>query len=191
MRRSIQMLAAVVVAGAVGVAVAVADKGGSASTRSVAATFTATASNVKTSACAGANGVAFRITRATFTGTSTSTEPSLNGPLRVSAKMVVNTATGDGFVKGSFRVRPTTNPGASAKLTGVVSGNTALKGFLRGNVRNGENRRNRGNARGGALMANFSATQTGTALTGELGGTPSGKDSAIVFSGSCGEDDGD
>jgi hypothetical protein len=191
MRRSIYLLAAALVTGTIGVTAAVADKGGSASTRSVAATFTATASDVKTNTCAGANGVSFRVTKATFNGTSTSAEGALNGPVRVKTRMVVNTATGDGVVSGSFRVRPAGNGGASARLTGVVSGNVALKGFLSGKARGGESTTGR-KARGGKLLANFSANQAGTALTGELGAASLvARDSAIVMSGSCGENDGD
>lgn len=199
MRRSIQLLVAVAAAGALGVAAAVADKGGSASVRPVAATFTATASNARTTTCAGLNGAVFHVTRATFSGTSTSTEPALNGTVRVRLRMVVG-PTGDGMATGSFRVRSATNGGASANLTAVVSNNASLKGFLRGKVGGGENRegrRNRGNeARAGTLLANFSATTQAAAqgrstLTGELGGTPAGKDAAVVFTGSCGEDDGD
>jgi hypothetical protein len=98
------------------------------------------------------------VTRAQLSGTSTSTEKQLNGPVRISLRTVVN-AGGIGTATGTFRI-----PGKiEAELVAVVSSGNRYDGF----IRTTSNRR---------LFANFSATAgssptnaKGAMLTGDLG----------------------
>ena len=66
----------IAVAALAGAGLAVAHGFDSKSVKSVSATFTATtAGNVRTSTCTGSDGHTYATTKATFTGTATSSEP--------------------------------------------------------------------------------------------------------------------
>jgi hypothetical protein len=168
-------LAALVMLVSTGIAVAVAAKKPK-GTSTVAATFTAAAaSNVATQTCTGSDGV-YQITKGDYTGTSVSTDPRLNGALKIHAKSVLNTTKGLGFVAAKLEIR---NPASGAMAKGsLIAVNTAgqLRGFIRGKVKKPEAK----------LLANFSATFTGaTGFTAGKLGAGASNDSAIVFSGAC------
>ena len=70
--------------------------------KEVSATFTATAAtDLRTSTCTGADG-SYAKSRATYSGSAASAEPSLNGPARIEAASFVNTTTGVGTVLSSI-----------------------------------------------------------------------------------------
>jgi hypothetical protein len=155
------VLAALTALGLTGLAVA--DENNPANTVPVAAHFTA-GGDAKTSGCLVAKPAAttpgntptiagLLETKAQLAGTSTSADKRLNGPVRISLKAVVN-RTGMGTATGTFRI-----PGKiDATIVAVVSGGNRYDGFLRNT--NGSRR----------LFANFSATLSGSAIAGDLGG---------------------
>jgi hypothetical protein len=155
-------------------------------TADVGATFTANATRTSTRTCTGAGGVTLRITNAVWRGTATSTEPRLNGTLVLRTRSVVNVATGDGWLNGSWQSRnsnPTTpaksrgREGANASLIAVVDETTHIDGLALGRV----------HRPWGHLRGNFSAAIAGEAITGSLGvNAPVAPDnSAIVFRTGC------
>ena len=165
--------------------VAAADERRPPSITPVSAHFTATGT-VRTETCRqGAQ--TFLERRGTFSGTSTSTEPRLNGPVRISLKTLVNAGTGLGIATGKFRVR--SSGGARAELVAVVSGSNRLDGFLQGRVGDNEGRRlsDRGDGEARRLFANFSATLAGGTLTGDLGAGTHMND-AVLVAGECDDD---
>ena len=164
--------------------VAVADERRPLTIAAVSAHFTATG-NVRTETCKRGTAT-FLERRGTFSGTSTSSDPRLNGSVRISLKMLVNAASGLGIATGNFRVRSSSR-GARADLVAVVSGTGRLDGFLRGKAGNNESRRlsDRGDDENGRkLFANFSATLAGGTLTGDLGAGSHVND-AVIAGGDC------
>ena len=155
-------------------------------TSDVGATFTANATRTSTRTCTGAGGATLRITNAVWRGTATSTEPRLNGALVLRTRSVVNVATGDGWLNGSWHSR-NSNPsvpaknrareGANASLIAVVDETTHIDGIALGRV----------HRPWGHLRGNFSAAIAGEAITGSLGANaPVAPDnSAIVFRTGC------
>lgn len=135
------------------------------SIKGVSATFAATTvSNLRTSNCTGAEGSPFTFTRATYSGTATSTDATLNGPVTLDLASYVNTSTGYGTVAGHLRITTASNGHTNAHITGVVA-NNAFAGLAAGRV-------------DGAtwLLANVSADfapATGP-TNGKLGGTAGG-----------------
>lgn len=155
-------------------------------TSDVAATFTATASRVNTRTCTGEGGATFKITHAVWRGTATSTEPRLAGELVLRTLSVVNVATGDGWLNGSWQSRNTPpapthgkrgRVGANAALIAVVDDTVKLDGLALGRV----------HRPWGHLRGNFSAAVTGEELAGSLGANAPGvpDNSAIVFRTGC------
>ena len=103
----------------VGAGVAVAHGFDGKSVKPVSATFTATAvSKLRTASCAGADGTYAR-SQATYGGSFTSTEPSLNGPARIEAASLVNTTTGVGTVWGQVRIDTADGRHTSAAFEGA------------------------------------------------------------------------
>jgi hypothetical protein len=155
-------------------------------TSDVGATFSATATRTSTRTCTGAGGATLRITNAVWRGTATSTEPRLNGTLVLRTRSVVNVATGDGWLNGSWHSR-NSNPAALAKnrgrqgtnaaLIAVVDETTHVDGLALGRV----------HRPWAHLRGNFSAAIAGDAITGSLGvNAPVAPDnSAIVFRTGC------
>ena len=79
------------------------------SIKGVSATFTATSvSNLRTSSCVGAEGTPFTYTRATYSGTATSADPTLNGPVTLDLSSYISTTTGYGTVAGKLRITTAT-----------------------------------------------------------------------------------
>jgi hypothetical protein len=153
--------------------IAFAHGGGPSSVQATSATFLATTvADSKSDTCTGADGTYTR-TRATYSGTATSTDARLNGPLTVRATTFYNADTKLGVVAGHFRVGTT-----HGVFRAVDSGGT-LAGFANGKAHGWS----------GKLVANLSATfdpATGFA-DGSLGGG-SAPDTAVFVSGHC--DDG-
>jgi hypothetical protein len=155
-------------------------------TSDVGATFTANATRTSTRTCTGAGGATLRITNAVWRGIAASTEPRLNGALVLRTRSVVNVATGDGWLNGTWHSRnsnpavPATNrarEGANASLIAVVDQATHIDGLALGRV----------HVPWGYLRGNFSAAIAGDAITGSLGvNAPNAPDnSAIVFRTGC------
>lgn len=123
--------AALVVAG-----VAIASKKAGA-VQSTGATFdatTVTSSTQKT--CTVNGGDTYTYTRATYTGTATSADPRLNGPLTVRAASLVDSTTGVGALVGKFQITGSTaGTGAHGALEAAVN-NAQASGLARG-VANG------------------------------------------------------
>jgi hypothetical protein len=186
MRRTKLLLVALGLGALVIASVAVASMRDRAQTSDVAATFTATATQTNTRTCTGQGGITYSITNTRWNGTATSTEPRLNGQLRMHTRTVVNVATGDGWMSGWWRTRNTTPPPAkprgglpssAAGLVGVVDGTTHVDGLATGRVYRPW----------GRLRANFSALVGGASISGELGANaPVAPDnSAIIFRHAC------
>jgi hypothetical protein len=93
------------------------------SIKAVSATFTATTvSNLRTSNCVGAEGSPYTYTRATYSGTATSTDPTLDGPVTIDLSSYINTSTGYGTVAGKLRISTAGNGHTDAHIDGVASG---------------------------------------------------------------------
>lgn len=174
MKRSISFALALLVALVVtGFAVAQAKQ--SRQTDAVAATFTATATErTKTRQCTGADGT-YDVTRGVYEGTATG-DPLLAGKIVIRTESVVNATSGLGWTKGHVALRDADGKlKAKASLVAVVSGGTALNGFMNGRVKEG-----------GHLLANFSAAlgADGSSLTGALG-SGAALNTAVLTKGSC------
>lgn len=127
MPRLILVTAAIAVLAGSGVAAArLATRG----TSAVSATFAATqASNVQTRTCAGSDGT-YEIQRGTYAGTATSTDPRLNGTLRLKVRSVYETTKDVGLVTGKALIESSAGC-ASARLA-AVNANGSLSGALEG-----------------------------------------------------------
>src|SRR5271169_2252611 len=86
------------------------------STQAAAADFTATTvSQSRSSTCTGSDGT-YQDTTATYTGTSTSSNSQLNGPLEIHAHSVVNTTEQLGWMDGSLRIQNGVNASFHAAI---------------------------------------------------------------------------
>ena len=166
---------AAAVAAALAVA-GVAVAGGASTTTAVSATFVATTvadRNVQT--CTGTDGT-YEVTNATYTGTSTSSDPNLNGPIRVTVRSVLNTTKNLGWLRAGVQIDSTTpGDGARAILVAVNSAG-ALQGMLLGDESTPHAK----------LLANLTASFNGaTGFASAAVGTGGGTDTAVTFGGSC------
>jgi hypothetical protein len=151
-------------------------------TSDVSATFTASQTRMHSRTCTEA-GNTFRVTNATWNGTSTSVEPRLAGPLVITTHAVLNETTGDGWVSGTWRTRNAaagkprkTATRSNARLSAVIDHGSNLDGLASGEV----------HRPGARLLGNWSATIVGNTLSGELGaGTPVPDNSALLYRGGC------
>ena len=150
-------------------------------TADVSAAFSATQTRMHTRTCT-EEGNTFRVTNATWRGTSTSAEARLSGQLIITTHVVLNETTGDGWASGTWRTQDTTaNPRTRAKsnarLSAVIDNANHLDGLATGEVRRPY----------GRLLGNWSAAIFGDTISGELGAdAPIAPDnSAIVFRGGC------
>jgi hypothetical protein len=106
--------------------IAIAD-GAPTSSKAVGATFAATTvSDLRTSTCVGTDGT-YQLTKATYSGTASSSEPRLNGSLVVHLRAWVNATTHVGAVRGSWSVA-----GGARGLLAAADSNGALSGWLSG-----------------------------------------------------------
>jgi hypothetical protein len=153
-------------------------------TSDVSAAFTADQVRSHSRTCT-SGGDTFRITNATWRGTSTSSEARLAGNVVIATRTVLNETTGDGWLTGTWRSVGTSSmkPGKSgrprshANLRAVIDNGNHIDGLATGEVR----------ARYGRLLANWSATVVGNTLAGELGAiAPVAPDNAaLIYLGGC------
>ena len=150
-------------------------------TADVSAAFTATQTRMHTRTCT-QDGNNFRVTNATWRGTSTSAEARLSGMLVITTHAVLNETTGDGWASGTWRTQdntanPRTRAKSNARLSAVIDNANHLDGLATGEVRRP----------GGRLLGNWSATIVGDVLSGELGAdAPIAPDnSALIYRGGC------
>ena len=118
-----------------GIAIAGTGTGG---TTLVSATFTATTlSHSSTSTCTAANGDPITRTDATFTGTATSADPHLNGPVTLRVRSVYDGKTNAGSLTGDVRIDGTSTTPPSGHLhasLAAVNVNGNVQGFLSGDA---------------------------------------------------------
>jgi hypothetical protein len=148
------------------------------SVKQVSATFTATTvSKLRTATCTGTDG-SYAKSQATYTGTATSTEPTLNGPVKIEAGSFVNTTTGVGTVWGQVRIDAADGKHTSAHFEGVLTHGSVV-GFADGRTRPGHDE--------GKLLANLSAdyTAAGGFANGKLGGGTAAGDAVVLTRGGC------
>jgi hypothetical protein len=158
------MIAALTIAG---VAVAAG-----AQTDTPSATFNATAKRVATKNCTGNDG-AYSITVGRYEGTMTSTNPALNGPVRIDVHSVYNNDEKAGWMRGQLRVVGLSGRAAADFSAVNLDGN--VEGLLSGRA---------GSPKAG-LLANFSATfGSGGFTDGKLGTGASGNE-ALLFNRGC------
>lgn len=155
--------------------VAVAHSGSSSSgVKAVSATFTAaTAVKAETRACTGADG-AYEIVKATYSGTATSTEASLTGPVELKVTSVYNTTTKIGRLEGRLKI----GEGESRSYAKLWAVNTdgALDGFVYGEAGH----------RDSALLGSLTAGWTrGGGFTDGKVGTGSSANAAVLAGKPC------
>jgi hypothetical protein len=153
--------------------VAVANGFDSKAVKQASATFAATtASNLRTSTCTGTDGT-YTKTVATYTGSASSGEPSLNGPARIEAASFVNTTTGVGTVWGNARI-DTSSGRTSFNFQAVLTHGSAV-GLATGH------------SRGTNLLANLSAdfSAAGGFGNGKIGGGTAAGDAVLITPGGC------
>ena len=131
-RKRLALVGLVVVAALSVVGVAAARK--PTSVQAASATFDATTvSNESQVTCTVTGGDTFQATKATYTGTSLSSDPRLAGALTIRAWSLVDTTNGVGHVFGRFRIK-----GSGTQAHGTLNGaiaNGEASGIARGFVR--------------------------------------------------------
>jgi hypothetical protein len=158
----------------VGAGIAVAHGFSSKSVKAVSATITATtASNVSTSTCTGPDGT-YAMSRGTFTGTSTSSDSTLNGPITVDAKSLINTTTGIGVVSGRIRIDTSGGGHTHAEFDTTYTGGN-IAGLAEGHAQDAK------------LIGNISGAYSAASgfTNGKLGGGTTGGDAVEVLRGGC------
>ena len=136
MSRKRLVLLGLVVAAALAAAGVAAAHRGAPSVQSVSASFDATTvSQHYLTTCSVNGGDTFQATRATYTGTATSSDPRLTGALTIRAWSLVDTTNGVGHLYGTFRIVGTGRDRAHGTLNAAVAGGKAsglARGFVRG-----------------------------------------------------------
>lgn len=146
-----------------------------AQTDTPSATFDAAAKRVATRNCTGSDG-AYSITVGRYEGTMTSTNPALNGKVRIEVHSVYNNDEKAGWMRGHVRVLGT-NSRAAAEFSAVnLDGN--VEGLLSGRA---------GSPKAG-LLANFSATFGSGGFTDGKVGTGASGNEALLFNRGCVDD---
>ncbi len=175
--KKLLVLAALLCAALTTAGIAVA-KGGSGAVASTSASFDATtvANHVQKTCTVGGSGDTFSFTRATYTGTATSSDARLNGPVTIKAVSLVDTTTGVGALVGGFRIDGGSGAGTGGKIEAAISGGQA-SGIVRGRVA----------GPGGELFASVNSGFTGAGgFAGASIGSGSSTDAAVVLSrGAC------
>ena len=165
MSRKRLALLGLIVAAALSAAGVAAARGRTTSVQAASATFTATdVSQLSQVTCSVTGGDTFQATKATYRGTSLSSDPRLAGALTIRAWSLVDTTNGVGHVFGNFRIK---GPGTRAHgtLNGAIA-NGEASGIARGFVRH----------QWGRIVASMGSTfnpNTGFS-TGSLGGSSVG-----------------
>ena len=110
-------------------------------TQQAAADFSAgSVTRTHTKTCTASDG-AYQETTATYSGTASSSDARLNGPLEIRASSVVNTTTGVGWVEGSFRIRGS-DAAANGTIHAALAGGNAVGAVVgRGRHNDGQARR--------------------------------------------------
>lgn len=152
--------------------IAIAGQGPSGSTSLVAASFYAnTLVRSHTQTCTATNNDAVTITDATFTGTATSTDTRLAGPVSISVRSVYDSTTNAGSLTGDLQIAGSATPptpGHFQATLGAVDVNGNVQGFLVGGLGGGARFL-------GSFSATFSATggfsSSGTQATIGAGST--------------------
>ena len=145
---------------------------GGANTDTPSASFSAAAKRVQTKNCTGSDG-AYTITHGRYEGTMTSTNPSLNGKVRVDVHSVYNNDEKAGWMRGEVRVLGDAGR-AEAKFEAVnLDGN--VEGLMSGRA---------GKPKAG-LLANFSATFGAGGFTDGKIGTDASGNEALLYSNGC------
>lgn len=173
------MLAAAIVAGADGVAIA---QGNMPRTEPVTGMFSGSPVNARQRVCEGQDGPYVEI-RGHFSGTIISSDPRLTGTLDFMAEpALVSLATGLGTFRGRFRVAE----GATGKQTAqgefftVVTEGSLNHGFALGQVTNA------GNGATDSFFATFESTlDTALNVSGRFGGAGDVRLPAVVQGGHC------
>ena len=128
-RTRLAALALLASAALAGAGIAAASQRRSQSTQAATATFTATSlSHASSKTCTAGDG-SYRETTATYSGSATSPDARLNGPLAIRAHSIVDTTSGLGWVEGSYRV----HGAAHGTFHAAVSGGNAV-GALTGDA---------------------------------------------------------
>jgi hypothetical protein len=174
-RKKLIAFALLAVAALAGAGVAVAGRLRAQATDQVQATFDAgTVAHQQTSTCTGADGT-YQLTAAEYTGTASSSDGQLNGPIVIRAHSVVDTASGLGWIEGRFHVKGSSG-GAHGAIEGAISGGQ-VAGSLVGRTWGPD----------GRLVASLgSGFDSSTGFSGGSIGTGSVTPAAVVFTrGSC------
>ena len=146
----------------------------------MSATFSAgTVANSQSQTCTTANGDSIQVTEATFTGTASSSDSHLSGPIMIDATSVFDATTTVGTVTGDVSI----NSGGAGFEGRLLAVN--VKGALQGLLVGRENG-------GGSLVGNVTSTFTTTAGFGSSTiGSGTGTNTAIVATGECTSRSGD
>ena len=145
-------------------------------TETVSATFSATAKRVQTRTCEGSDGT-YKITRGVYTGAILSSDPRLNGRMRIAVHSVYNADENAGWMRGTVHVRNADAEGRAVARLSAVNLDGNLEGMLTG----------AGGPRRSHLLANFSATFGEGFSEGQLG-TGTSTNQALFFGGGCTKD---
>ena len=174
-KRSIALAAFVCVALATaGIAVATVKSGGVAA---ASATFATTSvSNNVTKTCSIASGDTYSFTRAQYTGTSTSADARLNGPMVVNAEIVLDVTTGVGALVGHFNIDGVGDARAHGKIEAALAAGQ-VSGMVRAHV----------GSPYGELFAGINGGFTGAAgfSAASLGAGASTDSGVVLYHGAC------
>jgi hypothetical protein len=134
-RKRLTLLGLIMAAALAAAGVAAAHRGAP-SVQSVSAGFNATTVAQRyLTTCSVNGGDTFQATRATYTGTATSSDPRLAGALTIHAWSLVDTTNGVGHLFGTFRIVGTGRDRAHGTLNAAIAGGKAsglARGFVRG-----------------------------------------------------------
>ena len=146
------------------------------SAASVSATFSAAAASSNVSwSCTGADGP-YQHVQGVWSGTSSSADTRLAGPVTIRGTSLVNTATGIGWFTGRLTIDTAAgHEDTAGGFTAVISGGK-LHGFLSGRVHND----------GGLVLGSVSAAVEASGFTSGQIGAGAAPDTAIVLArGDC------
>jgi hypothetical protein len=176
-RKRLLLLAPLVIAVLAAAGVALAGRLNVPGAQAASATFSATTvSQARLTTCTVNGSDTFAATLATYTGTSTSSDPRLTGTLTIRGTSLVDIDTGLGRVVGVFHIRNANGVGAHGAINAAV-GNGVATGAAIGRV----------NGPGGQLAATLTspfdpAAGFGVSSSGRLGtGTSAG--TGVVLNG--------
>ena len=151
-------------------------EGNGSTVKPVLGTFsTGAATNTSTQTCTGTDNATYTVTRATYTGSASSSEPSLNGNVTINALSVINSA-GAGTVKGTIQIDTSSSGHTFLGFATVYSGGS-IAGLAAG-------RTSAGDGLLGNVSASFSAAN-GFSSGSKIGGGTSGGNAVLLSRGGC------